>query len=126
MVVKSGKFKDMGSPVREMTDTERQLLQNLVDKIHHQFVSDVAEGRKMELTRLEPMADGRIFTGEEAAILGFVDRIGNFEDAVEWAGRRGGISGKVSVVYAPEKKFSWLKYLFGTLLQQFSQQEFSR
>jgi len=114
VVVKSGVYKDIGSPVRDLTTDERQILQNLVDTIHRQFVSDVAEGRKMEMTRLTAMADGRIFTGQEALQFGFVDRIGNFEDAVEWAGRRGGIEGKIPVVYAPERKFSFLRYLFGT------------
>ncbi len=121
VVVKSGAYKDIGSPVRDMTAEERQLLQKVVDNIHHQFVSDVAEGRKMELNRLMSMADGRIFTGQEAFQLGFVDRIGNFEDAVEWAGRRGGITGKIAVVYAPEKKFSLIKYLLGILANRISQ-----
>jgi protease-4 len=60
---------------------------------------------------VESLADGRIFTGEESKKLGLVDRIGNFEDAVEWAGRLGGIKGKISTVYAREKKFSLIKYI---------------
>ena len=121
VVVKSGAYKDMGSPVRDMTPEERQILQDLVDNIHQQFIKDVAEGRKMESHRLTALADGRIFTGQEALRLGFVDRIGNLEDAVEWAGRRGGITGKIPVVYAPERKFSLIKYLIGTLSEQLSQ-----
>ena len=120
VVVKSGPYKDIGSPVRDMTEEERQILQDLVDDIHNQFVTDVAEGRNMDLQRLSPMADGRIFTGREAHRLGFVDRIGNLEDAVEWAGRRGGIAGKIRVVYAPKRKFSLLKYLIDTLFTEFS------
>lgn len=120
VVVKSGAYKDIGSPVRDLTKDERQILQNLVDTIHRQFIRDVAEGRKMEMTRLTSMADGRIFTGQEALQLGFVDRIGNFEDAVEWAGRRGGIEGKIPVVYAPKRKFSLIRYLFGTLAETVS------
>ena len=120
VVVKSGKYKDIGSPVREMTDNEREMLQDLVNKIHRQFVKAVAAGRNIDQAKLEPLADGRIFTGEEAKDLGLVDRIGNFEDAIEWAGRRGGIKGKISVVYAPEKKFSFIKYLTGALLTELS------
>ena len=63
----------------------------------------------MDLSKVESFADGRIFSGEEAKALGLVDRLGNLEDAVEWAGRMGGIKGKISTVYAREKKFSLLK-----------------
>ena len=121
VVVKSGAYKDMGSPVREMTAKEREILQNLANKIHAQFVRDVALGRKMEKDILAPLADGRIFTGEEAKDFGLVDRIGNLEDSIEWAGRKGGIEGKIVVVYAPEKRFSLIKYLFGTLFGQISE-----
>ena len=121
VVIKSGTFKDMGSPVREMTTQEREILQNLADKIHAQFVRDVALGRKMEKEILAPLADGRIFTGEEAKDLGLVDRIGNLEDSIEWAGRKGGIEGKIAVVYAPEKRFSLIKYVLGTLLGRISE-----
>ena len=66
VVFKSGQFKDMGSPVREMSEQEKKILQGFVDKIHHQFVKDVAEGRKMAVPKVGALADGRIFTGEEA------------------------------------------------------------
>jgi protease-4 len=121
VVVKSGAYKDMGSPVREMTEQERKILQNLVDKIHSQFIRDVAAGRNMEKEVLSGLADGRIYTGEEAKDLGLVDRIGNIEDSIEWAGRKGGIEGKIDVVYAPEKRFSLMKYVLGTLFGRLSE-----
>ncbi len=121
VVVKSGAYKDMGSPVREMTAKEREILQNLVDKIHTQFVRDVALGRKMEKDVIALLADGRIYTGEEAKDLGLVDRIGNLEDSIEWAGRKGGIEGEIAVVYAPEKRFSLIKYVLGTLFGRISE-----
>ncbi|MDI6686697.1 MAG: signal peptide peptidase SppA [Desulfobacterales bacterium] len=111
VVVKSGQYKDIGSPVREMTKDEENILQNLSDQIHKQFIVDIANGRSMDLSKVEGIADGRIFTGEEAKNLGLVDRLGNLEDAIEWAGRMGGIKGKISAVYAPEKKFSILKFI---------------
>ncbi len=111
VVVKSGKYKDMGSPVRNMTEEERDLLQNFSNQIHKQFIAAISKGRKMNLSEVELLADGRIFTGEEAKRLGLVDRLGNLEDAIEWAGRMGGIKGKVSTVYAREKKFSFFRYL---------------
>lgn len=111
VVVKSGKYKDIGSPVRKMRPEEKKILQNFSRKIHRQFINDIVEGRKMDQAKVEALADGRIFTGEESKELGLVDRLGNFEDAIEWAGRMGGIKGKISTVYAREKKFSLLKYI---------------
>ncbi|MEA3279473.1 MAG: signal peptide peptidase SppA [Thermodesulfobacteriota bacterium] len=111
VVIKSGEYKDIGSPVRKMAKKERKILQDFSDQIHRQFVMDIAEGRGMDQARVEALADGRIFTGEEAKHLELVDRLGNLEDAIEWAGRMGGIKGKISTVYPPEKKFSLMKYL---------------
>jgi protease-4 len=109
VVVKSGAYKDMGSPLRAMSAEERAILQGFVDKLHQQFIQAVARGRDMDITAVAPLADGRIFTGEEALELGLVDRIGNVEDAIEWAGRLGGIEGNVEAVYAREKPGSFLR-----------------
>jgi len=117
VVVKSGEYKDTGSPVRKMTKEERKILQNFVNQIHKQFIIAVAEGRNMDQSKVEPLADGRIFTGEEAKNLGLIDRIGNLEDAVEWAGRMAGIEGKISAVYARKKKLPLLKYIIDSTLK---------
>nr|MBL0701119.1 signal peptide peptidase SppA [Desulfobacterales bacterium] len=111
VVIKSGRYKDIGSPVRKMTEKEKQILQDLSDQIHRQFISAIAEGRKMDLRKVESIADGRIFSGEEARKLGLVDRLGNLEDAIEWAGRMGGIKGKIKSVYIKDKRLPFLQYL---------------
>lgn len=111
VVVKSGEFKDMGSPMREMSEKERRLLQIFVQNVHQQFVSDAARGRQMEVSRMAELADGRIYTGAQAKELGLIDRLGNLEDAIEWAGRLGGIKGRISAVYPSEPRKSLLKYL---------------
>ena len=111
IVIKSGKYKDIGSPVRKMKPEERKILTDFADKIHQQFIQAVIDGRKMDRKKVESLADGRIFTGQESKKLGLVDRLGNLEDAIEWAGRLGGIKGTISTVYAKEKKFSILKLL---------------
>lgn len=122
VVIKSGDFKDTGSPVREMTKEEREMLQGFVKRIHRQFVEDVAKGRKIDKLRVEAIADGRIITGEEAKALGLVDRIGNLEDAVEWAGKLGGIEGEVKSIYAKERKLSLLKYLMESSIRSIMDQ----
>lgn len=119
VVVKSGEFKDIGSPVRDMTDRERKLLEGFVDTVHRQFVSAIVEGRKLERSKVEAIADGRILSGEEAKALGLVDRLGNMEDAVEWAGRLGGIKGDIPTVYARQEKVSLIKLLFDSAMNDF-------
>ena len=120
IVVKSGEYKDLGSPVREMKPEEKKILQEFAKKIHRQFIKDIVDGRKMDMEKVESLADGRIFTGQESKKFGLVDRLGNLEDAIEWAGRLGGIKGKIATVYAKEKKYSLLRYITdssaGTLL----------
>jgi protease IV len=111
VVIKSGEYKDIGSPVREMTASERILLQRFTDTIHRQFVEDVAAGRGMKPEDVGKIADGRIFSGEEAKGHGLVDRLGNLEDAVAWAGQLGGITGRITTVYPPKERLSFLRYL---------------
>jgi len=111
VVIKSGKYKDLASPLKEMSETERAVLQKFTDDVHAQFIGDVANGRGLSPEAIRNIADGRIFTGEIAQGHGLVDRMGNLEDAIEWAGRLGGIEGKVRAVYPPEKKPAIIRYL---------------
>jgi len=125
VVIKSGPYKDAGSPTRSMSAAEKDLLQHFVDQTHRQFVRAIAEGRGMPLKDVEKIADGRIFTGEEAQTLGFVDRMGNLEDAVQWAGRLAGITGPISTVYKRKEKFSLLRYLTETVLSGLKERSLS-
>lgn len=121
VVVKSGEFKDMGSPVREMKAEERRLLEALTRKIHHQFIRDIAQGRGIDAGRVESIADGRIFTGEDAKEMGLVDRLGNFQDAVQWAGELGGIKGDVKTIYPEKERPSFIEYVMESALKLISQ-----
>lgn len=118
VVIKSGKYKDIGSPVRKMTPAEKALLQKFVDAVHTQFIDAVAAGRHMKRSAVEKIADGRIFCGANAKKLGLVDRLGNFNDAVEWAGRRGGIKGRITTVYPPKRRPALVRYLLDETLSQ--------
>lgn len=102
--LKSGKFKDAGSPVRTMTDEDRALLQGVIDNLHAQFVKAVAEARKMPVDEVRRLADGRVYTGEQAMALKLVDRLGTLEDAVEEAGRLAGIKGEPTLIMPPKKR----------------------
>ena len=114
-VIKSGKFKDTGSPVRDMTDEERELLQVTLDDVHNQFIDAVFEGRQEHLTREEivALADGRIFSGQQALKHKLVDQLGNLPDAIDRAGELGGIEGKPKVVRT-KRKTSMLERVLGS------------
>lgn len=121
VVIKSGEYKDIGSPVRPMAPAEKEYLEELTRKIHKQFISDIAQGRKMEVEKIGTIADGRIFTGEEAKNLGLVDRLGNLEDAILWAGELAGIEGEPELAYPEQKKLTMLRYLIESALQLWSE-----
>lgn len=110
-VLKSGEYKDVGSPFRAMTDREKELLKHFLESVHNQFVTAVAQGRNMEKETVDAIADGRILSGEQAHKLGLLDSLGNLEDAIRLAGELGGIKGEPSVIYAKKKKFTLLEYL---------------
>jgi protease-4 len=93
----SGPYKDIGSPWRQMTASERRLLQGMIDNIYKQFVEHVAESRGMEYDEAKELADGRIFTGEQAVTAGLVDELGGFNHAVKVAGELGGIEGEPKI-----------------------------
>ncbi len=110
-VVKSGAYKDVGNPAREMTPEERAYLQEMIDNVHQQFVRDVARGRRMQVEKVQEVADGRIFTGEQAKELGLVDELGNLQDAIDAAAEMAAIEGEPKIIYPEKKKRSVLDYL---------------
>lgn len=116
VVIKSGDYKDMGSPLRKMTSEEKALLESFVGNIHQQFVTAVAEGRKVSEETIRAIADGRILSGQQAQKLGLLDSLGNMEDAIALAAELGGIKGEPAVVYAEKKKFSVLEFILGSKL----------
>ena len=103
-VIKSGHQKDLGSPNREMTGEERQLLQEMVDQMFDSFVTVVAEGRDLPKDRVMELATGRVWTGEQAKALALVDEMGNYYDAINGAAKMAGMTGKPSVKYFGKKR----------------------
>jgi protease-4 len=103
-VLKSGGFKDVGSPHRELTERERELINKLLQDIESQFVAEVANGRDLPLETVREVADGRIFSGAQALRLGLVDKLGNFHDAVELTKEIAQIDGEVTLVYPKKSK----------------------
>jgi protease-4 len=105
IVIKSGRFKDAGSPLRRMTEEERKLMQSVMDDVHQQFIQAVAEGRSLEMSEVQPLADGRIFTGRQAKEARLVDELGDLDDAIHLAADIVGIEGEPKVL-EPRRRFS--------------------
>jgi protease-4 len=109
-VVKSGKYKDVGSPARKMTAEERIYLQRVVNDVHQQFIDAVAKGRDITTKEAAKLADGRVFTGRQALKLKMVDEMGGLEDVIVKLGETTGIQGRPKVIWEePPKGFmEWL------------------
>jgi protease IV len=120
--IKSGKFKDIGSPVREMTAEERSLIQGIVDDIYDQFVRTVSENRKIPLSKIVRLADGRVFTGRQAKELGLIDDLGGLQDAILLAGRLSGIKEKPEIVHGMKKKTTLWRYLMENMTSALSEE----
>lgn len=112
--IKSGKLKDAGSPVRKMNETDERYFQGLMDNVHQQFIAVVERERKMNHDTVLAIADGRVFTGEQAVTMGLVDTLGTFEDAVKIAAQLGGIRGEPAIV-RERKRQSWLPSVLGDM-----------
>jgi protease-4 len=110
--IKAGALKDAGSPMRNMTEKDQQYFQRLMDDVHRQFIGVVEKERNLDHAKVVGLADGRVFTGEEAVRDGLVDTVGTFEDAVKIAAQMAGISGEPSLV-RERKRISWWETMFG-------------
>jgi len=102
-VIKSGKHKDMASAFRKMGVEERELLQGVMDNVHEQFIKAVAAGRKLKVEDVRLIADGRIFSGEQAKTQKLVDELGTLEDTIKKTAELVGISGEPDLVEKKEK-----------------------
>jgi len=102
-VIKSGKNKDIASAFRTMSKEERELLQGVMDNVHEQFMKAVSEGRKIKMEELRKIADGRVFTGEQAKTYGLVDELGTLEDALKTAATLAGLKEEPEVVSKTDK-----------------------
>jgi protease-4 len=116
-VLKVGQFKDTGDPSRELTPAERQYMQGLIDNMYSQFVQAVADGRHAKVSDIKSIADGRVWTGEQARNLHLIDQIGDFRSAVLDTAKSVNISGEPSLVHPERERKSLLDLLFGDVSQ---------
>ena len=119
-VVKSGPYKDIGSPMREMTQEERAIIQELIDDIYDQFVEVIVRERKLTRKQVETIADGRVFSGRKAKDLGLVDELGDMAAAARLASSLAGKGENFDLVYPQKKRSSFLSYILEQAATQIS------
>ena len=115
--IKAGKLKDAGSPTRAMTEADQKYFQALMDDVHRQFITVVQEERDLDSAEVRELADGRVFTGEQAVEAGLVDTIGTYEDAILITADLAGITGEPSLV-RERKRQTWLESMTGEVTEQ--------
>jgi len=113
ITMKAGEFKDTGSPTRDMTPAEQAYLQALIDNMHTQFIQAVADGRKAKVADIKAIADGKVWTGQQALSLKLIDQVADFEGAVDDTAKSVGISGKPVLVHPERDRKTLLDLLFG-------------
>jgi protease-4 len=97
-VVKSGKYKDMGSPARDLTDQERLVLKELIDDVFGQFIEAIEKGRGLSVEQIRQISDGGIYSGRQALELGLVDKLGSLDEAIDEAAKLAKIIGEPKVI----------------------------
>jgi protease IV len=115
--IKSGKLKDSGTQTRKMTEEEQKYFQALMDDVHRQFMGVVQRERHLSATETRALADGRVYTGEQAVPLGLVDTLGTYEDAVRIAAAMAGINGEPAIV-KERKRRSWIESMAGDVTEE--------
>src|SRR5262252_9481026 len=116
-VLKVGEFKDTGDPSREMTPAERAYMQGLIDNMYGQFVSAVAEGRHVKSEDIKAIADGRVWTGQQALGMHLIDQVADFQGAVDDTAKALNIKGEPVLVRPEKERQSLLDLIFGDVSQ---------
>src|SRR6202167_1430211 len=117
IVLKTGEFKDTGSPARDLTPAEQAYMQSLIDNMFGQFVHAVADGRGMKFEDVKAIANGKVWTGEQALSMKLIDNVGDFEAAVNDTAQSVGISGEPTLVHPEKDRRTVLDLLLGDVSQ---------
>jgi protease-4 len=117
VVMKTGEFKDTGNPTRDITPAEQAYLQSLINNMYGQFVHAVAEGRKMKDDQVRAIADGKVWTGQQALSMKLIDQISDFQGAVSDTAKSVGIKGEPTLVRSEKDRKTVLDLLFGDVSQ---------
>ncbi|MFZ1998800.1 MAG: signal peptide peptidase SppA [Candidatus Sulfotelmatobacter sp.] len=117
IVFKTGEFKDTGNPTRDLTPAEQAYMQSLIDNMFGQFVQAVADGRGMKFDDVKAIANGKVWTGEQALSMKLIDNVGDFEAVVKDTAKSVGISGEPTLVHPEKDRKTLLDLLLGDVSQ---------
>ena len=123
VVIKTGEFKDTGNPSRDLTPAEQAYMQSLIDNMFGQFIQAVAEGRGLKYDDVKAIANGKVWTGEQAKSMKLIDSIGDFEKVVEETARAVGIPGEPTLVRPEKDRRTLLDLLLGDVSQYLPSRE---
>jgi protease-4 len=117
IVFKTGEFKDTGNPARDLTPAEQAYMQSLIDNMFGQFVQAVADGRSMKFDDVKAIANGKVWTGEQALSMKLIDNVGDFEAVVKDTAKSVGISGEPTLVHPEKDRRTLLDLMLGDVSQ---------
>lgn len=109
-------FKDAASYRKPLSPEDRAYLQSVIMNMHEQFVDIVAKGRKMSRDKAQTLANGKIFTGQQALELGLVDEMGGYDDALFWLAKKTGIPASRKLMQKPQSKVGILENLLNLFM----------
>jgi protease-4 len=123
IVMKTGEFKDTGNPTRDLTPAEKEYLQGLINNMYGQFIQAVADGRKLKVEQVKALADGKVWTGQQALGLKLVDQLSDFQGAVADTAKAVGIKGEPTLVKPEKDRKTVLDLLFGDISEYLPSRE---
>src|SRR5882762_7358047 len=123
IVFKTGEFKDTGNPTRELTPAEQAYMQSLINNMFGQFVHAVADGRGLKFDDVKAIANGKVWTGEQALSMKLIDSVGDFEAAVKDTAKSVGISGEPTLVRSEKDRRTLLDLMLGDVSQYLPDRE---
>jgi protease IV len=123
VVIKTGEFKDTGNPARDLTPAEQAYMQDLIDNMFHQFIQAVSDGRGLKYDDVKAIANGKVWTGEQAKEMKLIDSIGDFETVVSETAKSAGISGEPTLVRPEKERKTLLDLLLGDVSEYIPSRE---
>jgi protease-4 len=117
VVIKTGEFKDTGNPARDLTPNEQAYMQALIDNMFGQFVKAVSEGRGLKFEDVKSIANGKVWTGEQAMSMKLIDGVGDFQAAVDDTAKSVGIKGEPTLVHPEHERKTLMDLLLGDVSQ---------
>ena len=117
IVLKTGEFKDTGNPARDLTPAEQAYMQSLIDNMFGQFIQAVADGRGIKFDDVKAIANGKVWTGQQALDMKLIDKVGDFEAVVKDTAKSVGISGEPTLVHPEKDRRTLLDLMLGDVSQ---------